>query len=218
MNFKLVAACLFVGSLSFAQEKADDRSNANYVGIQMGSLGAGAQYVHSIHPRWNLRFSGSYFKASMDQTIETTDYTEYRTNNGQVGAFAALADFNISKNTPNWKLSTGLMYQVNKINRFSSFEATINDDVFDMGTLDLTFTAFPVNPYAGLVFGNFKTEKKVFITLELGTLFHGKPNVDFEGTGMIRLTGQDNEQRVNDNVSNYNWFPYANFQINYKLN
>lgn len=213
-KLKLLAVFAMLGGMSYAQEASS--APTQYVGVQFGSLGAGAQYVRSIHPRWNLRFSGSYFKASMDQVVETSRYTEYRTNSGQVGAFAALADFDISKKTPNWKLSTGLMYQVNKINRFSTFETEMDGEMLDLGTLDLTFTAFPVNPYAGLVFGNFKSEKKVFFTLELGTLFHGRPNVDFVGTGLIAPTAEQ-DGLVESNVSNYNWFPYGNFQINYRI-
>ncbi len=210
----LLGVLCLISTLSLAQ--ADSAKMSNYFGVQFGSLGIGGQYVHPIHPRWNLRATGSYFSMSLDQTVEATNYTESRTYNATLGGGALIADFSFLKSTPNWKLAMGAFYQINKVGVNSSYLYKRNGETGDAGTLDLTFTTMPVNPYLGLVWGNFRTKKKVFFTLELGTMFHGTPNVDFTGSGLIEATTLQ-KPIIEDNVSNYNWFPYANFQINYKL-
>ena len=219
---KLLVACLLIGSMTYAQSDSTaskaPTGKSDYVGLQFGSLGIGGQYVHPLNARWSLRFSGSYFSmGAPTSTIVTPRYTETRDVKGTVGGGSAIADFDISPKTPNWKLSMGAFYTINEVSQMSSFVYTENGNNKDVGTLDLTFTANPVSPYLGLVWGNFKTKKKLFFTLELGTLYHGKPKVSFTGTGLIEPTTQQ-DYIIADNVSNYNWFPYANFQLNYKLN
>lgn len=207
---------LFSSTLGMAQ-KEKDSVPSNYFGIQLGSLGIGGQYSHNIHPRWNIRLSASYIQLSMDKEKVTSTYRQDIEYNARLGGIALLADYSLRKTNGNFKLSTGVIYQFNKVSQNSQF-TYIGDESsqLDLGTLNLTFTTFPVNPYVGLVLGNFQTKKRLFFTFEMGTTFHGSPRVEFTGTGIVRHTA-DQGEIVEKNVHNYSWYPYGNFQLNYKL-
>ena len=111
----------------------------------------------------------------------------------------------------------GVFYQANKLLQRDDYTYVGDDRNEDLGNLTIDFTSFPVSPYVGLIFGNYKSGRRCTVAFELGTLFHGKPRVNWVGEGIIAPTAEQDEI-VAGNVSNYNWWPYANFQINYKLN
>lgn len=221
----MAATCtLLLASVGFAQESESTASPTKktnlpspYLGVQMGSMGFGMQFVYPVKPRLNLRLAGSYFQYSMDIQTTTSRYETDRTQFLKVGGVGLIADYAFLKTSLNWKLAAGLFYQVNQIGQYDSYTYVDNGNNEDLGTLDIDFTTFPVAPYAGLVFGNFNSGKRVTIALELGTLYHGKPRVEMTGTGPVGPSAE-NADLIESNVSNYNWFPYGNFQINYHFN
>ena len=223
---KEILACLIIGLTSQLSAQESEKSSPSFpenyklssptLGIQLGSMGIGIQYTHPLSERWNLRGTASYFDIALPQSIPSSTVNTERVYSARLGGIGAIADYSFSKKTPNWKLAMGLFYQINRVGIYQEFTYVGDDLNEDLGTLDLQFDSFPVSPYAGLVFGNFKSQKRVTFSLELGTLFHGRPNVTFTGTGRIGPTAEQDEL-VAENVSNYNWFPYANFQLNFKL-
>ena len=202
---------VFALNFASAQEKPP-----SYFGIQIGTLGAGLQYVKPLNSRWDLRASATFLKLTKNRETISSTLTTKETIEMRTGGLGIIADYCISKNTPNWKIAFGAIYQFNKITDSRQYDVEYNDSKVDLGNLSLEFTTFPVSPYAGFMWGNFKSEKKIIYCLELGTLYHGKPKVLFTGEGRIAPTAELDEI-VSENVKDYNWYPYLNFQINYKL-
>lgn len=187
-----------------------------YLGLQMGSLGFGAQYAMPLSLRWNGRIAASYFSYSLDNSYTENGAQVTEIYTATVGGVGFLADYSFLKKTPNWKLSTGLFYNFNSVQAITGATASANGETIDAGSLDLQIRTFPVCPYGGLVFGNFKTSKRVMFALELGTFFHGRAKVDWTGEGRIAPTAEQ-APLLEENLKYYNWFPYANFQLNFKL-
>lgn len=200
--------------ISQAQEKSSP-----LVGFQVGTMGLGFQYVHPINSRWDLRAAATYFQLKHNRewtTTTTSTLTTSETIKGRTGGVSLIADYNLSSKTPNFKLAFGALYQLNRLIDTRSYLVEYSGQNVDLGNLTLEYTTFPVSPYAGFVWGNFKTEKKIVYSIELGTLYHGKPRVDFTGEGRIAPTAEQDEMAA-ENVKDYNWYPVLNFQINYKL-
>jgi hypothetical protein len=207
----LVVPLTFVANYGHAQEKA-----APSIGLQIGTLGIGAQYIHPLTSKWELRSTLSYLQLTKKRELISTSLTTDETIKMRTGGIGIYANYNVFSKTPNWKVSLGAVYQFNRIIDTRVYEVEYNNSQIDLGSLSLEFTTFPVSPYAGILWGNFKSEKKININLELGTLYHGKPNVVFTGEGRIAPTAEQGPL-VEENVKDYNWYPYLSFNINYKL-
>ena len=189
-----------------------------YLGIQLGSLGAGLQFAYPIGNRFDVRISGTYLPKiglSIPSTEQGVDIVSKY--NFQTGCVALICDLSLSKKKPGIKLAFGAVYSMTKVSGTRQYHEPTYD--LDLGSLTLGFTPkLPVNPYLGLVFGNFMKSKVVFFTLEIGALYHGKPKVVFTGDGRVSPTANDaNTQIIADNVKSLQFYPYANLQLNFRL-
>lgn len=191
-----------------------------YVGLQVGSLGAGLQFSYPLHPRWDLRLGGTYFP--------TVNYTVTGTQSGldvttdmrfKTGSVSLISSYALSKKKPGVKLSFGAIYTMTMAGATRSFyEPSMS---LDVGKLDLEFKpGLPVNPYVGFSFGNFKKSKTVFFVFEVGAMYHGKPKVNsFTGEGRIAPTANaSNTAIIENNIKSLQIYPYANMQLNFKIN
>lgn len=199
--------------LNFSQELEKQKPT---LGIQVGSMGAGLQFTYPFAKRWDARIAASYMSLNLNSSSKDKTIATEKKTGVTMGGVSLIADFTLSSKTPNWKLAMGVVYPLNKIEETRSYTYIADGFNEDLGSLTLAFTPIPINPYLGFVFGNFKSTKRVGFALELGTLYHGKPSVSFTGTGRIEPTSEQDEVVAN-NVKNYNFYPYANFQLIFKL-
>ncbi|MFT4757997.1 MAG: hypothetical protein ACI91R_002658 [Vicingaceae bacterium] len=214
----LCLSFLTIFSLCHAQDEAvNSEAGSQSIALKLGTLGAGLQYTYAINDRWQARMDASYFKSpAVVRIAAEAEYIAEMRVVGRVGGIGLMADYNLSSKTPNWKLAMGLYYNFTKVTLDGAFTLTATDPDEDLGTLLWEYTTNPVNPYAGIVFGNFKSDKKIGFAIELGTLYHGAPKVDFTGSGRIEPTStQDDLMR--ENVKDYAWFPMGSLQLIYKI-
>ncbi len=98
----------------------------------------------------------------------------------KTGSASLIGDFSFFENKPGIKLAVGAVYSMTSL----TVHRTYYEPNFklDLGYLDLDIKPqLPVNPYLGVVFANIKKSKNVFFSLEMGALYHWKPQVTFTG-------------------------------------
>lgn len=212
MKFTALTFILFY-FFSFSQEK---NSNST-LSFQIGSLGIGANYSHLIKNDIDIRLSASFLKlgydlSSISSTLQIDKKREFRT-----GGIGLIADWAFIKNNPNFKLSGGVFYQINRIKEERDY-TYIKDNLNEkLGLISIAFSSKPISPFLGFTYGNFKSEKKITYAFELGTLYHGKPIVEFIATERLSQTAEQ-KPIVENNVKNYNFYPVMNVKLIYKLN
>lgn len=224
MNMKirtLALLALFFAGITYAQDsppKAATQSEKapSYISMKVGSLGAGLEFSHSIASRWAMRYNFTYFQYTKNAETKSGNVETVREAFVRCGGLGVIADYNLSKTNPNWKLAMGLVYQFNRVSDSRTYTYTGSSTPEDLGNLTLAFTAFPVNPYLGIVAGNFRSKKHLQFSFEAGTLFHGRPRVEFTGSGRIQQTTEQ-IGIVEENVKNYNWFPVGFFNLRYVI-
>jgi len=209
-------------SILFSQYKKRD----TYLGVNMGTNGLGIQCGYSIHPRLNLRLSSSYLSAEYsDNFIERENLIQpgdFLTNNWKANvssvSIGTLIDFKPFPNSEFIRVSMGLFYNSFSADYTSnySYSDTKKGLNFDAGTLKLNMTTTPVKPYIGLILGTPSDSKRINFSVEMGTMFQQSPNARFTGEGMVGPTASQ-EPLVQQNVSNYNFYPSLSFQLNYRF-
>jgi hypothetical protein len=197
--------------------KASIEEQGLSAGIQINTLGLGGQFVMPLNNSLNARFSASFIQMKFQKNVERGNLAEDRNRKLRSGGLGLLVD---------WKpfeyelirFSGGLVYQFNRASESRDYVYTRNGEAMELGNLTVDFTFFPVNPYIGFVFGRPipLAEKKISVLFELGTLFHGRPRVDFTGAGRIAPTAEQDDVIAN-NVKNYMFYPVASIQLNYKI-
>ncbi len=85
-------------------------------------------------------------------------------------------------------------------------------------SLDIT-PEYKVAPYLGLGFGSILPDnKKVAFSFELGVMYHGKPQVELETTGMLEPTDTvEQEQLIQDNIAPLTFWPVMAFRLSFRL-
>lgn len=214
---KIINCLTVVGFLlSLSTNAQDTLKGKPYASLKLGTLGIGLEYSHPISPRWSARLNASFLNLKMHKESESGSIITVKDTKINLGAVGLVGDFNLSKTNPNWKLCVGVVYQMNKISENRAYTYSSSDLTEDLGSLSLKFTAMPVNPYVGLMVGNFRSQKKLQFSIEAGTLYHGAPRVEFTGTGRIAGTAEQKD-KVEANVKNYSFFPVGYINVRYVL-
>jgi hypothetical protein len=227
MKNKFLTILSFVSlSLIFAQEtdtklsKTDDSEYKPrlYLGIQVGTLGGGLQLGIPITKMIDVRLSGSMIRpksrniTSKEDGVDVKSMLEFKSSSGSL-----IFDFSLSKNKPGIKLAAGAFYNNISLNVDRSYYHSTYE--IDLGNLEMNFTnKNKINPYLGMVFGNFKKSKSMFFVFEMGMIYHGSPKLNFTGEGRISPTANEsNTQAIENNVSSVKFYPYVNMQLNFYL-
>ena len=219
----LILITFSISEMSFAGFNSTPGDSLNYtpkmyVGVHAGSFGAGLQFAYPISKLITIRATGSYFPTYNKTILGTEDGANVTTvASFKSGGVGIIGDFSFFKNKPGIRFSTGLIYNITQATATRSYY--LASDNFDLGNLTLDFTPKnKVSPYLGFVFGNLKTSKRVFFSMETGILYQGKPQLVFTGVGHISPTANEsNTAIIENNVKSYQFYPYINLQLNFKL-
>lgn len=205
--------CIFLclHLFAFSQEEQPKK----YISQQLGTLGYGLEYNHGLTNRLSLRGNLIYFRLSQKITYSNSVlFEKYRFF--RYAGVGIVADWRFLENVQNWKVSAGIYCISRKASETRDYIYINEDFTEDLGRLSVEFSAFPVNPYLGFVYGNFKSTKPITYAIEFGTLFHGNPRVEFTGTGRLEQTAQQVDI-IRENVKNYMFYPVLNFKLNFEL-
>ena len=207
----------FAGLIDTPSDSSEYKTKM-YVGAHVGSFGFGIQFAYPLSDMITLRATGSYapsFSTTITGTEEgaatSTDYIF------QTGGAGIIGDFSFFPSKPGIRLSAGALYNTTKANANRSYYLESED--LDLGTLSMEFTPkSQISPYLGVSFGNLKKSKRVFFSMEIGALYHSRPQLSFSGDGYIAPTANEsNTSIIENNVKSFQFFPYMNMQLNFKL-
>lgn len=227
MNFKkkFIVLSLFsfiTSSHFFAQDVKNDSLSYKpkmYAGIHIGSTGGGIQFCYPINEMIAVRAQGSFLPSIATKFNGTEEGAETTTNfSFNTSGVGILTDFSFFKSRPGIRFSLGAFYNNTNASIDRSYYLASED--IELGNLKLDFKpSNKVSPYIGLSFGNLKKSKRVFFSMDLGTLYQGTPDLTMSGNGYIAPTANEsNTLIIENNVKSVQFYPYINMQLNFKIN
>ncbi|MEE9342962.1 MAG: hypothetical protein V3V12_04970 [Gammaproteobacteria bacterium] len=194
------------------------------VGIKAGTLGLGVEISTPLPVADNLngRFGFNYFQYDRDDTLDGVDYDSDTTLN----SFSALLDWHPLGN--GFRLSSGLFYNNNdsRIESTTTGRVDIGGVPFVLGPNaklkgELSFDSLA--PYLGVGYGHhFDASKNLSLTMELGILFQGEPEVDLNAEGALaQLPGiqaaiQKEEDDIQADADDFTYFPVFSIGLTYR--
>jgi len=196
--------------LFMALAAAAGAAQAGGVGVRIGTTGLGGDIGWDIAPTLGGRVGLSAGSYSTDVKTDDVSY-DAKLKLGNLNAFldwSPLGPF---------RISAGLIANNNKVD--------VNGQSNSIPGLSYSGTIKPehkVAPYLGIGYGNVWT-KGVNFYFDLGVMFQGTPKADLSvncgsqtGTpacNSAQLLAADEEQKLQDKVKNYKYFPVANIGI-----
>jgi hypothetical protein len=179
-------------------------------GLRIGTTGIGGDIGWAIAPTLGGRVGLSAGSYSTDVKTDDVNY-DAKLKLGNLNAFldwSPLGPF---------RISLGVIANNNKVD--VSGQSNSNPSVTFNGTVK---PAHSVAPYLGIGYGNVWT-KGVNFYFDLGVMFQGSPNASLSAncgaaTGTPACTAAQaqaaaEEQRLEDKLKNYKYFPVANIGI-----
>ncbi len=211
---------IFLGSLPAA------RANEGLgLGIKAGTLGAGIELSASIINNTRLRGGFNYLTYSFDSTISDIEY-DFET---EFNSFSAILDWHPFGNS--FFLSGGAYFNNNSI----AVSGTVSDDSISslspqLGALanlvsisgDVEFA--PVAPYAGLGWRSNNSDSGWGVSVDLGILFQGTPDVtnlrlnapvDVNQSAAVQDFLAEQEKEIKDDLDIFQFYPVASLMLIY---
>lgn len=228
-TYCLTLGILFFPTLSFSQgdsesnpKKEDTKIITSGWGLSLkaSTLGVGLEVVRKQNQFLTLRLGGTYFPYTSSNTDE--EFEVEKTYNADFSAVTLIADWFILGHLSSFHLSGGIAYNMcnltvdgTPINKYEIGSYVIPPE--QLGDLQIKLTPNKFSPYLGAGFGNFlSSEKRLTFNIQLGVLYLNSPKVDFNASGMIEPTA-DQEEIVASNVEGLIFYPVLDFQLVYRL-
>ncbi len=190
------------------------------IGVKASTFGFGGELVKSFNEKFNLRLGGSYYKQNYDYTfVEGLDTKGI--NYSTIGAISLIADWHLA----NWfHLSGGVLYNMTELEIESKATESHQFGEIEVAPETIGSVYYRLNPnelcpYLGLGFGRTISRNKVVsFNFDVGAVYQGAPKVTLEATGMVSPTAnEDQRQLLEDNVKDYKFFPFINFQLGFRI-
>ncbi len=216
----VLLSLVFLGSLPDA--RADEGLG---LGVKAGTLGAGIELSASLINNTRLRGGFNYLTYSFDSTISDIDYDF----ESEFNSFSVMLDWHPFGNS--FFLSGGAYFNNNSI----SVSGTASDDSIgslspQLGALtdlvsisgDVEFA--PVAPYAGLGWRSNNSDSGWGISLDLGVLFQGTPDVtnlrlnapvDVNQFAEVQDFLAEQEKEIKDDLDIFQFYPVATLMLIY---
>jgi hypothetical protein len=218
---------LFVVGLSaqeIAPETTSDSDLSHKIGVALGlkasSFGPGVEVTTNILPKLHLRVGGSYFTYNMD--VDSEFLGVVGSNEFKTGAISLIA---------NWQVARGFFFAGGALyNMFENKAVGTPKNGFQLGIMEvspaqvgeLSIALKPgnaISPYLGIGLGRTISRNGVVsFALELGGVYHGKPKVDIEATGMLAPTASPEQSLlIEEALTSFRFLPMINFQLSFRL-
>ena len=195
------------------------------IGVKAGTLGAGIELSASLLDNTRLRGGFNYLTYSFDSTISDIGYDF----ESEFNSFSVMLDWHPFGNS--FFLSGGLYFNNNSI----SVNGTVSDDSIgslspQLGALadlvsisgDVEFA--PVAPYAGLGWRSNNSDSGWGISVDLGVLFQGTPDVtnlrlnapvDVNQSAAVQDFLAEQEKEIEDDLDIFQFYPVATLMLTY---
>jgi len=224
--------------VAFAQVDNPSRPALD-VTFSVSSLGLGVQVAKPLPHRSDVRGGFNFYTYKTTFTEDGADYTtdaRLRSVNVQFDKYL-LAGLFASGGALVWNGNNGdATVSVPAGQRFSLGNVTYFSGATDPVHGDSTLTFQKFAPLLALGYGNLTSKGHFAYTVEVGVAFHGTPEATLSLTGsactgtpigaicrnIATTPGIQNdvaaqEQKINDDISNFKYYPILQFSIGYKF-
>lgn len=228
----LLVGCLLAFTNSYSQDSSmtDETSETNPktknftpgwgIGLKANTFGFGADVIKSFNHNFTLRLGASYMK--QDFKISTfDDFGGAAFNYTTLGSVSLIFDYYVFRSV---YISAGAMYNMSKLEFESKAEEsqTIGNIEVSPETIGgVSYTLLPneICPYLGIGFGHTLSRNKVVaFNFDLGAVYQGSPKVKLDATGMVSPTANEEQQQLlQDNVKEWKFYPFMNFQLSFRI-
>lgn len=215
-----LALALFGGGLLFpSATHAQGRSGVG-LSVQATSMGPGIGLHVGLTESLRIQARGTFLPYSTTYNIEDDDVDTQVDADLRIGGPEVRLDWHPF--TSSFHLSAGALYNLaeadGQIVPTSSFEFSDNKTFSpeEIGNMDATVSySLPVSPYLGLGFGDELAGRWSFV-FEVGAYYAGSPEVDLEGTNLIKPT-ERNEKVLEEGFESFQFIPHLGFGLSYQF-
>jgi hypothetical protein len=225
--FLSLLVLLFVVQLSaqeIAPETANESDPSHKIGVALGlkvsTFGPGVEITTNILRTLHLRVGGSYFSYNLD--VDSEFLGVIGSNELKTGSISLVA---------NWQVAKGFFFAGGALyNMFENKAVGTPKDGFQLGIMDvspeqvgeLSIALKPgntISPYVGIGLGRTISRNGVVsFALELGGVYHGKPDIGIEATGMLAPTASPEQSLlIEEALASFRFLPMVNLQLSFRL-
>lgn len=192
------------------------------LGINAGSLGAGANIGWAVSERINLRLGANQLNYDFKQTIDQIEYD----NELALKNVSLLLDWHPFKGV--FYVSTGVVNNRNALNLKATPNQSvqIGDTVYtpsQVGELTGKVAFKKYAPYLGIGFGKRPATKGFGANLDIGVMYQGEPEVSLNASGSFandptfRAELAKEQARAQEDISSYRYYPVVNLSLMYRF-
>lgn len=216
-----LAALVLLAPLAPGEARADT-TPFYYFGPQISSLGAGLEVGARFNDYLGLRIGANAFVYSFKDSSDDIHY-DFDVNLASGGAI-----FDVHPFGNGFRLSGGFRYGSNNVDLTAKPDGfiTVGGTTFSAaeagaveGTMDLNNFA----PYAGIGYQGQFMKERLMLALDVGVLFQGQPDVNLEGTGILRgdptfeAAVRREERDVEDKLQILRYYPVIALTLSYRF-
>ncbi|NJM94299.1 MAG: hypothetical protein HC842_06230 [Cytophagales bacterium] len=192
--------------------------------FKFGTNGLGMDITHEFTGKSKLfaRLSGTYLSPSFSMPYTFSGNALQLQVNPTLGYLGLNAVFQINSEYSNIGFTLGGAYMFTRMNVVGTFkEDQFANEVLipreEVGLMQATIATGRLAPYVGLVLGRSLPRKRIGFNVELGTFYHGSPQVDFNFTELLAPSNEQ-ESVMQDNLKDWVWLPQMMFNLTFKIN
>lgn len=189
--------------------------------VRGGSPGVGLDAVVQLSDHFNTRIGASFFQYGQTNTSSYDTVEMEIDTNAQLFSISVLADY-FPWTGKSFHLTGGLFYNGNSVDASAVAlnEYTVGNLTFtpeEIGSMDAEVSFAPISPYLGLGFGNpILPGKRLGMTFDIGVLYHHKPSVSMNGSGLIGPTA-DEAPKLEADLESFRFFPVVSLGLAFRI-
>ncbi len=184
----------------------------------VGTLGGGAEVGIGLSDVLTVRLGGNFLEYARTETFDDGEFNLDADLN--LSTFSGLVDYHPAGIA--MRVTAGLVYNQNEASGLLTtnriyYIGNRRYDPADIGSLDVRVRGGnELSPYFGFGFGRTVPRRRLGVTLDLGILYHGKIDVEMQGTGAMSPTA-DQAEEIEDELKNAEFFPVVMFGLTFRL-
>ena len=214
----LAACAVLVGLLMAPHAHAQERTGVA-LSVQASTLGPSVGLHYKATDALHVRLRGSYLPYNYNDEFEDNDVTAETDADLTLGGPEARVEWHPLKTA--FHLTGGALLNITEVEASViptepyEYSDTKTFSPEKLGTLDATVSYPSVAPYLGIGFGDAFNSRWSFM-VELGAYYTGSPEIEMEGTGLIKPTEQ-NASVLQEGFESFTLLPHVAFGLAFQL-
>ncbi|MFA6127633.1 MAG: hypothetical protein WC699_10030 [Bacteroidales bacterium] len=191
-------------------------------GLKAGTFGPGIECIKSINPNWNARLGFSLLPFTLNRQLSVGNLGLDIKARNRLSGVNLQGDFFFK---PWFYFTGGLMVDLVQSNlKINLTDTVLYGDIRitpdQVGELTVIVRpGWRVAPFVGIGFGHaLPVIRRLSFNIELGAIYHGKPRISLDASGMINPTASaENEIALETLFKGYRFYPLLSMQLNYRF-